>query len=158
MPSTRRPKVSDIFCESECRRRSLEKEFGVPMTREDFEFVENMRTSRTAYCTSFTDKKWKRTVERRVKLARGLERLQLCSLQDLQMLSSVSSMDIELEDENNNTKEEGAVEVDEEVEQVGQDEEFVLLGNPKRKRTFVAVSAPKDDDLPSMYLHLRDSE
>ena len=39
-------KLFDIFCQSELSRKSLEKQYGIPMLNKDYRFLESMRTDR----------------------------------------------------------------------------------------------------------------
>ena len=57
----------DIFYEDQQRRTSLEKLFCIKMTPVEWSFLQDIRTSRKQHCESAVDRKWRKTVERKIK-------------------------------------------------------------------------------------------
>ena len=51
-------KLFDIFCQSELSRKSLEKQYGIPMLNKDYRFLESMRTDRKVSSEGKVDTKY----------------------------------------------------------------------------------------------------
>ena len=144
----------DIFCDDSFARKKLENEHGVSMTKEDFAFLEDQRTSRIGYCSSFTDRQWQKTIDRKRKIENSHREMELRSLKDIQMLNTVSLFNFESsDDDDDDVGHIHSVSVDEQSD----DDSFAPEQKSKRRRTFHCVGN-ENDPLPTKFQHLRERE
>ena len=59
-------KLFDIFNEDPAKRKQQEKEHGIPMMSEDYQYLEHMRRDRKGSCETNTDIKWHQLEEKRM--------------------------------------------------------------------------------------------
>ena len=67
--------IFDVFCEDSNRRKNLENEYGVKMSQQEWDFLEDQRNDRLMYCEQFVDRKWEKTMQRRHYDQQTLERM-----------------------------------------------------------------------------------
>lgn len=161
-------KLFDIFCEDSTRRKRLETESGVPMLKEDFAYLESMRTCRTAICAN-VDVTWHK--EQNLKQIRAEKQRRNQSAADF---TGVSLDADSLSEEENVDVEDDFIENNDNVD----DNDDVVSGpaTKKRRATYIqstptplsrigtrsGLCSPElNDDYKLIYdnrLHVRDSE
>ena len=57
----------DISTQDWQRRHNLEEQYGVKMTSLEYDFLEDQKGPWIGYCTSFVERRWKKTTQRRQK-------------------------------------------------------------------------------------------
>ena len=65
----------DISTQDRQRTHNLEEQYGVKMTSLEYDFLEDQKGPRIGYCTSFVDRKWEKTTQRRQKDQLSYERM-----------------------------------------------------------------------------------
>ena len=66
-------KLFDIYCEDYNRRKNLEKLYKIKTKEAEIKFLKDQRNQRKMYSTDFFDRRWKKTMERRIKEKKVLE-------------------------------------------------------------------------------------
>ena len=95
----------DIFCTDKKRLKKLEAEHGVPMTNEDYEFYNNMRSDRTFSCGSIDTAYHKKEQEKKRKLDKKIKSQSTSfdsfSFQDNEDIEDIADKDFVPDDKEN---------------------------------------------------------
>ena len=149
--------IFDIFCKNAKSRKAKEDANNVPMGPKEFEFLEDMRNERKQYCLDQVDRKWQKTMERKLRREASLE-----------AKKSKSEKSLSGKDYDDAFNEMESVEESESALEGGDDSEFqpdieteVNDGSGTRKRKYrpvtckVPIEQTMNDKLPLEYRHLR---
>ena len=130
----------DIFCDDkekkECTRKAIRHQNG----RDGDRFFENMRTNRSQYFKAAVDRRWKKTMERKTKQEKALEK-------------------IREKYEESNSKEYASTFVITELEYCQMDDYVTeFFARKKGKKLPCSQCFTNDNPLPICYQHIRKSE
>ena len=139
----------DIFCEDALRRKNLEKMYSIKMQDMEYSFLEDMRSDRIQYCEDAVDRRWKKTMERRTKQEKALDKMKDSekSRKDEEFATSSQLMEID-------AAEDHCMDTD-------RSQLFTVEPGPRekgKKRPFQQSTASCSDSIPSQFRHIRTSQ
>ena len=129
-------KLFDIYCEDYNRRKSLE----IKMEEAEIKFLQDQRNERKMYSTDSIDRRWRKTMERRIKEEKVLEMMKEKETNMLNSLESDKNMEILTEDE-----------LDSDLFEDNQPSSLTQFR--KRKRVVIACSHDNEDPMPENFKH-----
>ncbi len=150
----------DIFTPDSRRLKRLELFYGVKMTVEEYQFLEDQRHDRKMFCEDQVDRQWLKTAARREREFLAFERQQEKAKEEVKRMEKVELTD-EMVDEVfqticNSTSHDPDYQMEDEEEDNG---EINTETRSKRRRT-VINSTPGESSpntLPENYQHIRNS-
>ena len=148
----------DIYCTDDNARKQKETRFGIKMADGEVTFLENMRTSRTGYCLEQVDRKWERTMQRKLRQEMHLHQERMNesesrSVSGVEYEKSFEDIDqdvVEPEENDNNHYSDIAMEAEDGIAGPS--------SSKKNRREFtneVPIEQTLEDTLPSEFRHLR---
>ena len=148
----------DIYCTDDNARKQKETRFGIKMADGEATFLENMRTSRTGYCLEQVDRKWERTMQRKLRQEMHLHQERMNesesrSVSGVEYEKSFEDIDqdvVEPEENDDNHYSDIAMEAEDDIAGPS--------SSKKNRREFtneVPIEQTLEDTLPSEYRHLR---
>ena len=87
-------KLFDIYCEDYNRRKSLEKLYKIKMEKAEIEFLKDQQNEKQMYSTDSIDRRWQKTMKRRIKEEKVLEMMKEKETNMLSSLESDKNMEI----------------------------------------------------------------
>ena len=150
----------DIFTPDARRLKRLELFYGVRMTEEEYEFLEDQRHHRKMICEDQVDRQWLKTALRREREFLAFERQQAKAKEEVKRMEKVELTD-DMVDEVfqticNSANQDPDYQMEEEEQEEGQEETKI---QSKRRRTLINATANEScqNTLPENYQHIRNS-
>lgn len=143
----------DIFCEDDKARKKKEDEFDIKMADMEWNFLDDMRNARIGYCEDQVDRKWQRTMERKLKASVSLQKMrqkhETAHEKTVQLVgtaydSAFDAAQIESTDENDNEKD---------INFTPEEE-----NNSKKRRLMTNEGSDDKTGIPPQYRHLRSGQ
>ena len=140
----------DIFCEDEKARKKKEDEFNVKMADMEWIFLNDMRNARIGFCEDQVDRKWQKTVERKLMAEVSLQKMrqknQTSYKHSVPLVGqaydeAMNSSEVQDTDENDNA---------EDINFDPDDE-----NKNKKRRLMTCDSSADKTGMPVMYRHIR---
>ena len=137
-------KFLDIYCEDYNRKKIFEKLYEIKMEEAEIKFLKDQQNERKMYSTDSIDRRWRKTMERRIKEEKVLEMMKEKETSMLSSLESDKNIEILTEDE-----------FDSDLFEYNQP--FSPTQFRKRKRVVIACSHDNKDPMPENFKHIRNS-
>ena len=155
-------KLFDIFCSDEVARQKKEEKTGVQMGHDEWEFLEDMRSSRKMYNEDFIDNAWQAEQDNLLEKERRYERLQKAKREEEDRVKKVSWSNVVLDGDKENNEGGDRPDPDENCNDENfaaeADETVVETSKETKKTKRKRVSEPSTiiaDPLPSEFRHIR---
>ena len=140
----------NIFCTDDAARKKQEEITGIKMRKEEFDFLEDMKSERKMYCDNFVDRTWKKYHERKLKEEKYLidqrkkNQLRMAEIKELES----SYREEVLTEEASETS---YADTDYQPE-----DEHHASPHAKRKRIQISEAIVQEiSDMPNQYCHIR---
>ena len=147
----------DIFCEDENARKLKEDEFDIKMADMEWSFLADMRSARIGFCEDQVERKWQKTMERKLNVELTLQKMRKKSQTESEQLAPLSGSEYEkaLADVHDDTLDENKNEKDDDDDEDTFNPEEESQKKKRRIMTCDMGDSDRSTDMPVKYRHLR---